>query len=74
MNLKSQGAVVDAPVIGQFLAKFPFAAAGLTAVVKAVPIFPASLFTRARPDNLRIGPHQSIRTPLLVFHPLATIK
>ena len=63
-------------MIGQGAAEFPFAAAGVGAVIEAVPILPARIFFRfvAGPDDLRVGPDEGDFAPAFVLQAIAGIE
>ena len=64
LQLKGQGAVTDAPLLGQ-IEKFPFAAALFAPVVMSVSFAPADFRFRCVPDDLGIGAYQNIASPAL---------
>ena len=73
VDAKGERAVTDVPLLGKFLAILPLAAASFAAVIETVPVFPARLPAAARPDDLRVGAHERVRSPFLLLHAVATV-
>ena len=61
--------VADVPVLGQRPSELPAASAALAALVKSVPIFPrrTRCLAAPRPEDLRVGPHEHVGPPSLLF-------
>jgi hypothetical protein len=73
VDLEGEVAVPHGPVLGELLAVFPLAAAGLAAVVEAVPVGPG-LAAGLGPDDLGVGAHEVVAAPLLLLHAVAAVE